>query len=182
MKKNSRNGFNWSLFCACLTLLGCTTTNTSSLGGGYEEVDVRHHHTSEETSWRGELWYRYPSGKRVRVWRSVLDNVVVRGDVAIFTGGPASDLIVVQGGGPALMITKDVLRTVPELSEATSGSVARKRLVDDTLEVHLLLGPTRPSLVVKLTWEQLSAIMRNVKAHGVLHEDKKLGTLYLESP
>jgi hypothetical protein len=107
--------------------------------------------------------------------------VEIRGDTAVFTGGPASDLIVARGGGPALVVTKNVLRTVPEFSKATSGAVAYKEVTQGSIVVHFLLGPTRPSLAVPLTWEQLSSIAQEVKVNGIAHKDSK-GTEYLETP
>jgi hypothetical protein len=172
------------LLTLCLSMSGCVSSQVEQLGNGYEEITYKTRSIiSEPDAYQITLQYRDAKGMLNMIWPSVGGGPIMHGDTAIFIGDPQHFLFAVQAPGTLLEITVPVLRqwskeTGKDLAEAirVRDSVLFKQ-IGNQLEFHF---PTwNEDKVVRLDWNQISDIMREVKETGVSHQDTRWGITYL---
>ncbi len=189
--------FGMGMLCLCLT--GCgTIPSYEQLGNGYVEA------TYTRTSWeppasRSELRYK-KSWRTVKIWPDI-GAAIVKSDVAVFSGYRAYDqpspnepkatesrLFAVKAPGLPLDVTDEVLWQWTQTSrENFTNVLARASFVrweekDNAVEFHFAVyhPPDWPSIVVRLDWNKISDVMREVKKNGVVRKDRVWGTKYIE--
>jgi hypothetical protein len=196
---------HFSLAMLCAGLAGCMTPNpVAPLGGGYEEKGHPNRSSPDPADARVSFQYRAPDGKITLIWPSLYGvGEVIKGDVAIFVGDkayvdPDSDnphstkprLFAVRSPALPLDITDEILW---RWSKATGKDFAK------ALDCFSLVTPAEKNghlelqlefwteekdwpdkSTVQLDWNQMSDIMREVKAKGALRTDPRWGTSYIE--
>jgi hypothetical protein len=190
------------LFCAVLA--GCALDKmVDPLAGGYEEVAHPRPTMDESTDVRVSFQHRTADGKITRIWPSLYGvDEVIQGDTAIFVGdvsfvssnpedprGTRPRLFAVRSPAPPLDITDEILWRWSKTS-GKNYDAARQlfRLVtpsenDGQLALQLEFWseardwPDRA--VLQLDWDQVSAIMNEVKTKGKLHKDLHWRTPYI---
>jgi len=189
-----------------LGLAGCKThPEIQTLSGGYEEVTHPNRSPSSEEPARISLNYRDPNGQMHLIWPSLFtSDEIIKGDVAIFVGDKAYEssnpndprgtkprLFAVTAPGPTLDITDEVLWYWCKASGKDFGKALQlfniATLVDQDDKVQVKLEfyvnerdwPDNASL--PLDWNQISEIMRTVKAKGTTRTDPRWGTPYIQN-
>jgi hypothetical protein len=196
------NSLAAALLCAVLT--GCASDKmTVPLAGGYEEVAHPHRIPDESTDVRVSFQHRTADGKITRIWPSLYGvDEVIQGDTAIFVGdvsyvssnpedprGTRPRLFAVRSPAPPTDITDEILWRWTKTS-GKSYDDARQlfRLAtpsekDGQLELQLEFWTEArdwpDKAVLQLDWNQVSAIMSEVKTKGTLHKDLHWKTPYL---
>jgi hypothetical protein len=201
VKLNNKLVCRFLLAILCASLTGCgTVSRVEQLGHGYEEVAYTHTSiTMEPESTQITLQYRKPNGGQVVIWPSVL-GCTIKNDVAVFEAKAAakqpdpnnsrstdSRLFAVKAPSPPLDITDEVLWRWSKESGADfakalkTASIAFWKEKDNMVELHFATWPPNlPDIVVRLDWNQISDIMREVKEKGVVRKDRVWGTSYIE--
>jgi hypothetical protein len=183
----------------CLSLTGCGTTQTNiePLVGHYEEVTYTHSFFSEPQAHQITLQYKDLKGGRIMIWPSVR-GPVIQNDVAVFVGGKAyeppypgepkatkSRLFVVKAPGLPMDITDQVLalgakdrgKSFSQIPK--SGTIATLERTNDGIDVGIAFVDWTDR-DIKLSWNQISDIMREMKENGVVRKDRVWGTSYIE--
>jgi hypothetical protein len=200
-----------TVFCLISALLflgpaGCKThPQIQTLSGGYEEITHPNMSPDDSNMARISLNYRGPDGARVLIWPSLFgSDVIIKGDVAMFVGDQAyvsSDpddargskprLFAVVALSPPLDITDEVLwywckksgkdfaKALPLFNFATLVNHGDKVEVQLEFYVHERDWPDDASF--QLDWDQVSEIMRKVKAKGTTHKDPRWGTPFIQN-
>lgn len=189
-----------------LGLAGCKTHPlTQPLSGGYEEITHPNRSPTNEEPARTSLNYRGPDGQMFLIWPSLFGtDVIIKKDLALFVGdeayvssnpddarGTKPRLFAVVAPSPPLDITDEV---VWYWCKASGKEFARaQRLFNmatlvnqgDKVEVQMEFyvnesgWPDNASF--QLDWNQISEIMRTVKAKGTIQRDPRWGTPYIEN-
>ena len=172
------------------------------MGGGYEEESHPSRSTSGDT--RVSFQYRAPDGKITPIWPALYGvGEVIKGDVAIFVGekayvspdpddprGTRPRLFAVRSPALPLDITdavlwrwskaagKDFAKTVDRFSMVTPAE--KNGQLELQLEFWTEEKDWPDKTTVQLGWNQVSDIMREVKAKGILRKDPRWGTSYIE--
>ena len=189
----------------CALLAGCaSSTQVAPLRNGYEEAGHPKGSMSSPTDIRVSFQYRAPDGKVTLIWPSLYGvGEVIHGDMAIFVGDKAyvsseagvpkeikPRLFAVRSPALPLDITDEVLRRWSKASGKDFAqamqrfSLATPAEKNGQLELQLDFlteeqnWPDRSA--VQLGWDQVSDIMREVKAKGAVHKDLRWGTPYIE--
>jgi hypothetical protein len=205
MKLIQKLAFCFSSILLCIGLAGCTTPpRIQPLSGGYEEI-IHPAKSMDPADARVSLDYRGPDGRTMLVWPSLFEtDGAINGDVAIFVGDKAyvsSDpddprgmkprLFAVQPPGPPLDITDEVLwywskasgkdfaKAVQLLNLATP--VANGNHLNVQLEFWVNENGWPDNSTLQLDWNQVSEIMRTVKAKGKVRKDLRWGTPYIQN-
>lgn len=189
-----------------LGLAGCKThLETRPLAAGYEEITHPNRTPDSTEQPRVSLNYHAADGQTLLIWPSLFtSDEIIRGDVAIFVGDKAyvsSDpydprgtkprVFAVRAPDPPLDITDEVLWYWSK----ASGKDFRKALElynfaslvnqGDKLEVQLEFYVNETdwpdSTTFQLDWNQISEIMRTVKAKGTMHKDLRWQTPYIQN-
>jgi hypothetical protein len=187
-------------------LTGCKThTETQSLSSGYEEISHPNRTPGNEEEPRVSLEYLSPDGQRLLIWPSLFtSDEIIKADVAIFVGdeayvssnpndprGTKPRLFAVKAPAPPLDITDEVLwywcrssgkdfaKAVQLFNVATLTKQGDK--VHVQLEFYVNERDWPDSASFQLDWNQISEIMRTVKAKGTMHKDPRWGTPYIQN-
>jgi hypothetical protein len=196
---------HFSLAILCIGLAGCMTPNpVTPLGGGYEEKDHPNRSSPDPADARVSFQYRAPDGNITLIWPSLYGvGEVIKGDMAIFVGDkayvdPDSDnprstkprLFAVRSPALPLDITDEVLwqwsnKSGKDFAKAldrfsTITPVEKNGRLELQLEFWTEEKDWPDKSTVQLDWNQMSDIMREVKAKGILRKDPRWGTSYLE--
>ena len=196
---------HFSLAILCAGLAGCMTPNpVTPLGGGYEEKGHPNRSSPAPADTRVSFQYRAPDGRITLIWPSLYGvGEVVKGNVAIFVGdrayvssdpddprGTKPRLFAVRSPGLPLDITDEVLwrwskTTGKDFSKATQlFNMATPAEKNGQLELQLEFWAEEKDwpdkTTVQLDWDQVSDIMRDVKAKGTVHKDLRWSTPYIE--
>ena len=188
-----------------LALAGCTTPpKIQPLSGGYEAI-IHPAKSMDPADARVSLDYRGPDGRTILLWPSMYGtDAVIKGDVAIFVGDKAyvsSDpddprgmkprLFAVQAPGLPLDITDEVLWYWSKASGKDFAKAVRLLNLatpmgnDNEFEVQLEFWVDEngwpDNSTLRLDWNQVSEIMRTVKAKGKVRKDLRWGTPYIEN-
>jgi len=197
-----KNPARLALILLCLDSAGCQTQKiVAPLGNGYEEVTHPSRATSDETDLtRISFQYRGSDGKTILIWPSLYGvQEVVKGNLAIFVGdvsyvegdskGTWPRLFAVQSPALPLDITDEVLwrwsksagRDFRQTSNKFSLVTPMER--NGRLELQLDFdteGNDWPDrAVLQLDWNEVSDIMRTVKAKGGVMKDLKRHTPFI---
>jgi hypothetical protein len=201
--KPIKNPARLAIVLLCLGSAGCETHKIiAPLGNGYEEVTHSSRTTSDETDLtRISFQYRGSDGKTILIWPSLYGvKEVVKGDLAIFVGdvsyveagskGTWPRLFAVQSPALPLDITDEVLRrwskTAGKDFRQTSNKfslvtpVERNGRLELQLEFNTEGNDWPDNAVLQLDWNEVSDILRTVKAKGVLLKDLKQHTPFIE--
>jgi hypothetical protein len=208
MKLFKKSGPHFSLAALCVGLTGCASPQHSvvtPVGGGYEEVahPTRASMSQPETM-RISFLHRAPDGKTTLIWPSLYGvGEVINGDVAIFVGDKAyvsSDpndprgmkprLFAVRSPALPLDITDEILSRWSKASGKDLTKAGQFFSLVTPGEINGQLGlqlefytdetdwPDKSTVL--LGWDQVFAIMREVREKGAPHKDLRWGTLYIE--
>jgi len=194
-----------SLAILCLSLAGCTSPPVTPLGNGYEEVAHPVHGTAgKPADERVSLQHRGPDGKTTTIWPSLYGvDEVIHGDVAIFVGdqayvspdpddskGMKPRLFAVQSPALPLDITDEVLWRWSKASEKDFEKATqlfslvtpaeRNGHLELQLEFYTQERDWPDKVTMQLDWNQVSDMMRAVKAKGTLRRDLRWGAPYIE--
>jgi hypothetical protein len=197
--------FGLSLATLCAGLAGCASpTQVAPLRNGYEEAGHPKRSMNSPADIRVSFQYRAPDGKITPIWPSLYGvGEVIHGDVAIFVGdkayvSPDADdpkgikprLFAVRSPALPLDITDEVLW---RWSQASGKDFARAMGIfslatpaekNSRLELQLEFSTEErdwpDKTTFQLDWNQVSDIMRAVKAKGTVHKDLRWGTPYIE--
>lgn len=188
----------------CIGLAGCSTpAMVQPLSNGYVEVTHPHRSMFSSTDLRVSFEYREPDGKTILIWPSLYGaGEVIKGDVAIFVGDKAyvsSDpddargtkprLFAVRAPGLPLDITDEVLwgwskasgkdfaKAVQQFNLATPAE--KNNQLELQLEFWVDENGWPNNSTLQLDWNQVSDIMRAVKAKGTVRKDLQWGTPYI---
>ena len=186
----------------CLGSAGCETQKiVAPLGNGYEEVTHPSRATSDETDLtRISFQYRGSDGKTILIWPSLYGvQEVVKGDLAIFVGdvsyvegdskGTWPRLFAVQSPALPMDITDEVLRrwsrsagrdfrqTSNKFSLVTP--MERNGRLELQLEFNAEGNDWPDRAVLQLDWNEVTDIMRTVKAKGAVTKDLKQHTPFI---
>jgi hypothetical protein len=189
-----------------LGLVGCKThLETQPLSAGYEEITHPTVSPNDSVMARISLNHRGPDGALVLVWPSLFgSDVIIKEDLAIFVGdeayvssnpddlrGTKPRLFAVVAPNPPLDITdevvwywckasgKDFARALRLFNMATLVNQGDKVEVQLDFFVNESGWPDNGSL--QLDWNQISEIMRTVKAKGKVQKDPRWGTPYIQN-
>ena len=181
-----------------MSLTGCgSVRSVQPLVSGYEAVTYTQNSISEPSAHQISLQYRKPNGGLMMIWPSA-GGTIVRNDVAVFVGDKAwkqpafgerwpmkPRLFVVRAPDLPLDITDEVIGrwaqasgkdVVKALKAATAlGSQLQNDKVNFDFEFF-----DQPETTITLDWNQISDIMREVKEKGVVRNDLRWGTSYIE--
>jgi len=196
---------HFSLAILCAGLAGCMTPKpVAPLGGGYEEIAHPNRSSTAPSDTRVSFQYRASDGKITPVWPSLYGvGEVIHGDVAIFVGdkayvspvpndprGTKPRLFAVRSPGLPLDITDEVLwrwskATGKDFAKAVQlFSLVTPAEKNGQLELQLEFWTEEKDwpdkTTVQLDWDQVSDIMRDVKAKGTVHKDLRWSTPYIE--
>jgi hypothetical protein len=196
---------HFSLAILCAGLAGCTTPNPAMpLGGGYEEKGHPNRSSSDPADTRVSLQYRAPDGKIIHIWPSLYGvGEIIKGDVAIFVGDKAyaePDADIPRGTKPRLFAVRspalplDITDEVLWQWSKKSGKDFAKALdrfemltpaeKNGHLELQLEFWTEEKdwpdTSTLQLDWNQVFDIMREVKEQGVMRQDLRWGTPYIE--
>jgi hypothetical protein len=205
MKLIKKLVFHLSLAMLCIGLAGCMTPNpVVPVSGGYEEKGHPDRSSPAPADTRVSFQYRAPDGKITIIWPSLYGvGEVINGDVAIFVGdkayvspdpndprGTRPRLFAVRPPALPLDITDEVLWRWSKASGKDSAkaldrfSMVTPAEKNGQLELQLEFFTEErdwpDKAAFKLGWDQVSDIMREVKAKGTLHKDLHWGTSYIE--
>ena len=205
MKINPRIVYPLSLMLLTTGLAGCASTRVIvPVGNGYEEVGhPTRATTSQPETARVSFQYREPDGRTVLIWPNLYGvNEVIKDKVAVFVGDKAYEkmdqdhprttrprLFAVNASGPPLDITDEILwrwsRTSgKDFAKAVSLlSLETPAEENGRLAIHLVFWTDEkdwPDAVMRLDWNQVSDLMREVKAKGVVRKDPRWGSTYIE--
>lgn len=182
-----------------LCFTGCASKSVEQLGGGYEEVTYTWTSISEPPAHRDILQYREPSGRRIVVW-PLVDGTGVKDGIALFLGEVAEEprdpdepratmrrLFAVRAPEMPMDITDGVLwqwskKTGIDFSEALKiASIVSVDEKGSQLIIRFAFWNNNdwPRLVTS-DWNQISAIMIEVKEKGIVRKDRVLGTSYID--
>jgi hypothetical protein len=189
----------------CFGMAGCTTPpRIQPLSGGYEEIG-HPAKSADPEDMRISFDYRVPGGSTMLIWPSLYETaVVIKGDVAFFVGDKAyvsSDpddprglkprLFAVQPPGLPLDITDEVLwywskASGKDFAKAVqlfllATPVEKNNHLDVQLEFWVDENGWPDHSTLQLDWNQVSEIMRTVKAKGSVRKDLRWGTPYIEN-
>lgn len=189
-----------------LSVAGCKThSEVQTLGSGYEEVTHPNRSPTSEEPARISLNYRSPNGQMYLIWPSLFTrDEIIKGDLALFVGdeayvttnpddprGTKPRLFAVSAPGLPLDITEEVLwywckASGKDFAKAVRlFNVATLENRGDTVEVQLEFYVNErdwpDTARLQLDWNQISEIMRTVKAKGTTHKDPRWGTPYIEN-
>ena len=206
MKFSKNHTVHFSLAILCPALAGCASKEpVAPVGHGYEEVThPTHASLSQPELTRISFLYQAPDGKTTQVWPSLYGvGEVVNGDVAIFVGdtayvsadpnnprGMKPRLFAVQSPALPLDITDEVLWRWSKASgkDFTKAAEYFSLVTPTEINGQLLLQlefytdevdwPDKTTML--LSWDQVTAIMREVQAKGTIHKDLRWGTPYIE--
>jgi hypothetical protein len=203
MKRNNKVAAQVFAIIFCVSLAGCffsSRTEVRTAGEPYGMVDVSRTTDLIHTSTRGELYHWDKKGKKTLVWRFLSGNLVWTNDMALFLGyttvGPAdknsptaSDkerLFAVEGAGPVVDITDDVLRLWAAGNGINLSNALKRAFIPSLkrqgnhfkIEVELLMGSNG---IVELSVEQVLDMIRLAKEKGKHLKDPGFGTPYLKS-
>jgi hypothetical protein len=192
---------HFTLATLCLGLMSCSTHHpVAPMGSGYEEEN----HPGRSGDTRVAFQYRAPDGKITPIWPALYGvGEVIKGDVAIFVGekayvssdpddprGTKPRLFAVRSPALPLDITGEVLwRWSKSYGKDFSKALDQFSMVtpaekNSQLELQLEFWTQEKDwpdkTTVQLGWDQVSAIMREVKEKGALHKDPRWGTPYIE--
>jgi len=184
-----------------LGLTGCEThKSVAVMGQGFEEVSHPNHAMLDEPPPpRVSFQHRNPDGKLTQIWPSLYGaSEVIKGDLAIFVGDKAylepekvthPRLFAVQPPALPLDITDEVLWRWSKSAGRDFATALEKFTVvtpgetNAGLALHLEFyseDQTWPDAGdLQLNWNQVSEIMRAVKAKGVLEKDLRWNTPYI---
>jgi hypothetical protein len=189
-----------------LGLVGCKThTQTQNLTNGYEEITHPNVSPNDSIMARISLNHRGPDGESALVWPSLFGtDVIIKDDLAVFVGdeayvssnpddlrGTKPRLFAVVAPNPPLDITdevvwywckasgKDFARALQLFNMATLVNRGDKVEVQLDFYVNESGWPDNGSL--QLDWNQISEIMRTVKAKGKVQRDPRWGTPYIQN-
>lgn len=144
----------------------------------------------EQKTTRSELQYQGQKGGNRVVWPFVED-VVINDDTAVFLGilhGEAGfngkHLFAYQPSGSLVDITSQILGIVAKdkgadyLKASPTAGVSTLKKEGNLIKIGI--ASTDWSMEIKLSWNQISDIMREVKEQGVVRKDRVWGTSYIE--
>ena len=205
MKAFNDVAFHFSLAMLCAGLTGCASPNlVAPLGNGYEESAHPNRSMTAPADMRVSFQYRASDGKITPVWPSLYGvGEVIHGDVAIFVGdkayvspdpndprGTKPRLFAVRSPGLPLDITDEVLWRWSKASGKDFAkavqlfSLVTPKEKNGQLELQLEFWTEEKDwpdkTTVQLDWDQVSDIMRDVKAKGTVHKDLRWSTPYIE--
>jgi hypothetical protein len=198
MKSNRNTVYHVLVAISCMSLTGCgSVTRVEPLGNGYERVSYTQSSISEPEATQITLQYRNLNERRVMIWPSVY-GYIIKDDVAVFLGDVAtkqpnpensratdSRLFAVKAPELSLDITDQVLaqggkeRRKSFWQIPKSATIATLKKTNDGIDVGIAFVDWTDR-DIKLTWNQLSDIMREVKEKGVERKDRVWGTSYIE--
>jgi hypothetical protein len=189
----------------CIGLAGCVSPNpVVPLSGGYEEKGHPNRSSSDPADTRVSLQYRASDGKIIHIWPSLYGvGEVIKGDVAIFVGDKAyvePDADIPRGTKPRLFAVRspalplDITDEVLWQWSKKSGKDFAKALdrfemltpaeKNGQLELQLEFWTEEKdwpdTSMLQLDWNQVFDIMREVKEQGVMRQDPRWNTPYLE--
>ncbi len=202
MKSRKQNAF---LATCYLLLSGCGTTSyVESLGDSYVEVRKVQYSISEPGGAQTILEYRPQHGPRIVIWPSLREGPYVRDGKAVFLADYASSkrqpgerwpmvprFFCVSAPDLPLDITDLVFRLGSKQSGQDLRELLRKGDASYIKETNNLIAfhfsvwrpPDWPPMItVQTTWDQISDMMREVKAKGVIRKDLRYGTRYIQIP
>jgi hypothetical protein len=190
-----------------LALAGCQThTTVTALGSGYEEVSHPHHALIDEPEPpRVSFQHRAADGTVTRIWPSLYGvNEVIKGDLALFVADKSfleperathPRLFAVKSPALPLDITDEVLwRWAKANSRDFAKTLEKFALItpaekNGRLELQLEFTAENKWMggdknwpddgTLQLDWNQVSEILRAVKAKGVVEKDLRWGTEYI---
>jgi hypothetical protein len=187
----------------CLGSAGCETHQTvAPVDNGYEEVTHLSRSSTDETDLtRTSFQYRASDGKIIEIWPSLYGvKEVVRGNLAIFVGdvsyaegdskGTWPRLFAVQSPALPADITDEVLfrwsKTAGKDFALTLNKFSLVTPMESNGRLELQLefnteGNDWPDRVdLQLDWNEVSDIIRTVKAKGVVIKDLKRHSPFIE--
>jgi hypothetical protein len=196
---------HFSLAILCAGLAGCMTSNPATpLGGGYEEKGHPNRSSSDPADTRVSLQYRAPDGKIIHIWPSLYGvGEVIKGDVAIFVGDKAyvePDADIPRGTKPRLFAVRSPALPL-DITDEVLWQWSKKSGKDfaKALDRFEMLTPAEKNgqfelqlefwteekdwpdtSLLQLDWNQVFDIMREVKEHGVMRQDPRWNTPYIE--
>jgi hypothetical protein len=192
MKMNCMKAHCFLVAIFCVGLTGCgTTPSYEPLENGYGMLIYYNKSTlGEESTTRIELQYQDYNGKKKIVW-PFIEDVMVNNDTAVFMGDLHSEtgfngkhIFACQSAGTVVDITAQVLEVVAKergeyfLKASPTAGVSTLKKEDQWVEIGV--ASTDWKINVKLNWNQVSDIMREVKEKGVVRKDRVWGTSYIE--
>jgi hypothetical protein len=203
MKESKKRICHLLTLLASLAFVGCASsreTVSKPSGAGYGTVEVTNNRDLAHTYRRTELRYWNTSGKDTLIWSYLSNQIVYIGnDEAIFHGwlttgssdpdGPgrrkSERLFAVQGNGPAVDITDDIILLWAKASGTNAVDALRKAYVASLskrtntieIEVAVMFGGWG---TVELSQDQLNKIILQAKQTGKEMEDPGFGTPYLK--
>jgi hypothetical protein len=148
-----------------------------------------------------KLYYKGTNENPVLVWPCIGTAgypILYTNDIALLLADKPDErgylgngaLIAVQGTGPAMDISDDVLKIAAEQKHVDFKKALRVceplRLnqTENGIKVYILAekykDPTIPDLEVQITWEQVFEIMRDVKSSGKTNKVTNTDVLYLQ--
>ena len=161
------------------TILGCGQRKSefTPLANGFGYVIVR---GGIDQAPGEELHYRGPDGKDTLIWDNVVAPIKITNDMAVFAGErpvgskPGAPvgylerrLFAVRAPGPVVDITSQVFavgvkrqRAYPEGSVPSGGFVDLKQNSSELVAEYTIGDPKNPDLDVKLTWDEVSELLR----------------------
>ena len=176
------------LVILCMGLTGCgSISRVEPLSSGYEVVSYTRHSFSEPEATQITLQYRKPSGGRIVVWPSVETGPIIKGNVAIIIGlmgNHQTRVFAVEAPSLPLDITDEVLALGAKERGKILSQIPKSATIATLKETSgINFGVAFVDWTdrdVKLTWNQLSDIMHEVKEKGVVRKDRVWGTSYIE--
>jgi hypothetical protein len=203
MKLIGNSIVHFSLAILCAGLAGCASSRiVAPQANGYEEVAHPHRDSTPENL-RISFQHRAPNGRITRIWPALYGvSEVIKDNVAIFVGdvayvssdpddprGTLPRLFAVTSPDLPLDLTDEVLAQWSKANAKDFGQ-AKKWLSlvtpagkDGRLELQLEFitnekdWPDKATL--SLDWAQVSALMREVKAKGTVHQDLRWKMPYI---
>ncbi len=194
------------LFAFLVLTQGCEPKSSSSKESSFSPMQngfgVVVHEIGIDSGPGAKLYYKGTNEEPVLVWPCIGthgDPLLYTNDIVFLladkpdgqgrTGGGA--LIVVQGTGPAMDITGNVLKIAVEQAHVDFKIALQvcwpdilTRTQDNKLEIiygaSSVDHPEIPRLKVQITWEQVFAIMQDVKNNGKTNKVVNTDVLYLQ--
>ena len=204
MKLGNKLVIHFLLATLCASLTGCgTIPRYEDKGGRYVEAIYTSPGLWEPSGHRFALCYKHSDFWHSTIWPQTL-GIIVTNDLAVFRAGKAYEppypdepsatgwrLFVVRAPKLPLDITDEVLwrwakQSNDDLAKLLKNSdlfnkvhIGHFEETNSTLEFYVEILNVGNG-VIRLNWNQLPDIMREVKEKGVVRKDRVWGTSYIE--
>ncbi|MGA2240987.1 MAG: hypothetical protein ABSH11_02975 [Verrucomicrobiota bacterium] len=198
MKLDNKLVCHFSLAILCVSLTGCgTIPSYEDLGNRYVEATYTSTGLWEPSGHRFALCYKHSDFWHSTIWPDTLGIIATNG-IAIFSAFVADDppppdwprathsrLFAVKAPELPLDITDEVLwRWSKQSGEdfakiLRTASIANWEQKNGAVEFLFATG-THKDIIMRLDWNQISDVMREVKEKGVVRKDRVQGTRYIE--